>query len=247
MSPALRGIVRSLRIYHGHPHRALSMDALYGQFLAPGDLAFDIGAHVGDRVSSFRRLGARVVAVEPQPLAMRALRLIHGRDEQVELVQQACGTGSTPLCFHLNEANPTLSSAATAFIAATDGAQGWEGENWTKTVEVASTTLDDLIDQYGHPGFVKIDVEGFETEVLHGLSTPLPTLSFEFTTIQRSVALACVARLEELAPYEYHLSLGETHRFSNSLPLSAEEIASQIRSLPQEANSGDVYAIRKSS
>ena len=43
------------------------MDALYARFLRAGDLAFDIGAHVGDRISSFRRLGARVVALEPQP------------------------------------------------------------------------------------------------------------------------------------------------------------------------------------
>ena len=56
------------------------MDRLYGHFVRPGDLVFDIGAHVGDRVASFRRLGARVVAVEPQPAMVRALRLLYGRD-----------------------------------------------------------------------------------------------------------------------------------------------------------------------
>ncbi|CAA9326259.1 MAG: hypothetical protein AVDCRST_MAG90-1251, partial [uncultured Microvirga sp.] len=57
---------RSLRVYHGDHARNRAMDALYGRFLREGDLAFDIGAHVGDRTSSFRRLGARVVALEPQ-------------------------------------------------------------------------------------------------------------------------------------------------------------------------------------
>ncbi|MDP3321578.1 MAG: hypothetical protein Q8S58_20850, partial [Bosea sp. (in: a-proteobacteria)] len=58
-----RAIGRSLRVYHGDKSRHGAMDALYGRFLKPGDLAFDIGAHVGDRISRFRRLGARVVAL----------------------------------------------------------------------------------------------------------------------------------------------------------------------------------------
>ena len=54
------------------------MDRLYGRFVRRGDLVFDIGAHVGDRVASFRRLGARVVAVEPQPAMVKLLRLFYG-------------------------------------------------------------------------------------------------------------------------------------------------------------------------
>ena len=67
-SRALAGVIRSLRIYHGPDAPRAEMDALYAQFLKPGDLVFDIGAHIGDRTSSFRRLGAHVVALEPQPL-----------------------------------------------------------------------------------------------------------------------------------------------------------------------------------
>ena len=60
------------------------MDRLYGKFVRPGDLVFDVGAHVGDRVASFQRLGARVVAVEPQPAMVRALRLLYGRSKSVD-------------------------------------------------------------------------------------------------------------------------------------------------------------------
>lgn len=62
-----RSLSRSLRVYHGDHARKAAMDSLYARFLRAGDLAFDIGAHVGDRISSFRRLGASVVALEPQP------------------------------------------------------------------------------------------------------------------------------------------------------------------------------------
>ena len=71
-----RGIVRSLCIYYGDRSRAVAMDRLYGRFVQPGDLVFDIGAHVGDRVASLRRLGARVVAAEPQPAPVKVLKLL---------------------------------------------------------------------------------------------------------------------------------------------------------------------------
>jgi hypothetical protein len=61
----LVGVVRSLSTYYVGKDRRRDMDDLYSRFLRPGDLAFDIGSHVGDRVVSFRRLGAAVVAVEP--------------------------------------------------------------------------------------------------------------------------------------------------------------------------------------
>ena len=79
----LRGIVRSLQLYYGDGERRAAMDLLYGRFVKSGDLVFDIGAHVGDRVAAFRRLGARVVAVEPQPALVKTLKLLYGRDRGV--------------------------------------------------------------------------------------------------------------------------------------------------------------------
>jgi hypothetical protein len=76
----IRGVMRSLRIYYGDAGRRAAMDRLYSTFVRPGDLVFDVGAHVGDRVGAFRRLGASVVAIEPQPALVRTLKLIYGRD-----------------------------------------------------------------------------------------------------------------------------------------------------------------------
>lgn len=242
-TPRWRSISRSLRVYHGDKARNAAMDRLYAQFVRRGDLAFDIGSHVGDRISSFRRLGARVVALEPQPLPARVLRLIHGRDAEVTLLASACGDHEGDVTFRINTANPTVSTASSDFVKAADGAGGWEGQVWDEERVVPLTTLDALIRRFGRPAFAKIDVEGFEASVLAGLSRPLPALSFEFTTIQRDVAFACIARLEALAPHRYNVALGESQAMRSEDFIDGGEMARVIADLPHDANSGDVYAV----
>src|SRR6188768_2469374 len=88
---AARATLRSFRIYYADKGRATAMDRLYGSFVRPGDLVFDVGAHVGDRVASFRRLGARVVAVEPQPAMVKLLKLFYGRCADVAIEAVAVG------------------------------------------------------------------------------------------------------------------------------------------------------------
>jgi FkbM family methyltransferase len=238
----VNGIVRSLRIYYGDRVRRDAMDGLYQRFVAPGDLAFDIGAHVGDRVASFRRLGARVVAVEPQRALARVLRLIYGFDRGVVIEEAAVGRYQGEIQLKLNLSNPTVATASDDFIQAAEGAIGWEGQRWGGTQTVPMTTLDALIARHGLPSFAKIDVEGFEDEVLAGLSQPLPALSLEFTTIQRDVALRAVARLARSGPYGFNAAVGESQILEHAAAVDAASISQWLEELPAEANSGDIYA-----
>src|ERR1700674_3150224 len=147
----LVGVLRSLRIYYGNRAPRHAMDTLCRRFLRPGDLAFDIGSHVGDRIASFRRLGARVIAVEPQPALVNTLKLIYGRDRAVAIEPLAVGGSVGMLELKLNIDNPTVSTASEAFVRAAHGADGWEGQTWTRTVGVPVTTLDALIARHGAP------------------------------------------------------------------------------------------------
>jgi len=239
---SIAGVLRSLRIYYGNAQRRTSMDDLYGQFVRPGDLVFDIGAHVGDRIGAFRRLGARVVAVEPQPAPMHALRLLYGRDQAVALEPVAIGATTGQVELYVNVDNPTLSSCSKKLVQAAATAPGWSGERWDKSISVPMTTLDQLSARHGVPAFIKIDVEGFEAEALAGLSHPVPALSFEFTTIQREIGHAALLRCAALGFTRFNAALGESQQFVHADWLAADQMERWIAALPFEANSGDVYA-----
>jgi FkbM family methyltransferase len=237
-----RGILRSLWIYYGDKSRATAMDRLYGGFVRPGDLVFDVGAHVGDRAASFRRIGARIVAVEPQPALVTVLRLLYGRSADVAIEPVAIGRSIGNISLMVNIDNPTVSTASSAFVTAASDAPGWDAQRWSETVPVSVTTLDALIGKHGRPAFIKIDVEGFEHEALQGLSHAVKALSFEFTTIQRNVALDCIARCAALGYTRFNAALGESQSFVNPGWVDSPQIAHWLLALPHEANSGDIYA-----
>jgi FkbM family methyltransferase len=236
------GIARSLAMYHGIPGRHRRMVRLYREFLAPGELGFDIGAHVGSRVRAWRALGARVIAVEPQPDCLRVLRLLFGRDAGVTIVPLAVGARPGRARLGVSTATPTVSSMSPDWMESVTGDRRFAGVRWDRSVDVEVTTLDDLIAAYGVPAFCKIDVEGFEAEVLAGLTRPLRGLSFEYLPPAHDAALAVLDRVDGLGEYVYNYSPIETMRFASDSWLDRPELVQLLERFRPLGRSGDVYA-----
>ena len=198
------GLVRSLTSYHAIPRRQRRLRRLYGEFVGRGDLVFDVGAHVGNRARAFASLGCRVVALEPQPDFARVLRVFFGRSSRVVVVEAAvCDTAGRAL-LALSERTPTVTTLVEAWRDARALDPDFTRVRWNRRIEVETTTLDRLIERFGAPAFVKIDVEGSEAAVLAGLSLAVPALSFEYLPRALDNVQTCLARLAALGPYRFN-------------------------------------------
>ena len=236
------GLARSLLVYHAIPGRQGRLRRLYRQFVAPGDLVFDLGAHVGNRTRAFRALDCRVVALEPQPDCARVLRAIFRRAQGVTVVESAVGAAGGRLQLTINERHPTLSTAADGWRKERERDPRFANIRWGHAVTVACTTLDGLIARFGEPAFVKIDVEGSEPDVLAGLGRPLASLSFEYLPGALDAVHACVARLAALGRYRYNWSPGESFEFAAPEWLTGDRLAEALSTAAAQRRSGDVYA-----
>lgn len=184
--------------------------AFYAQFMQEGDLCFDIGANLGKRTFIFRRMGVTTVAVEPQAQCRRVLRALYRRDTGVHIMPVAVGAVEGEAEMMVNVSANSLTTLSRDYVDALKTSGRETNLRWNRHTKVQVATLDGLIRQYGRPAFIKIDVEGYELEVLKGLSSPVNALSFEFTPELLEMAAECVLRLSRLGKGIFNLSLAET-------------------------------------
>jgi FkbM family methyltransferase len=238
------GLARSIAIYHAVPFRQRRLRRLYGRFVKPGDVAFDVGAHAGNRTRALRALGARVVAVEPQPDFQQLLRWLFDRDAGVAL--EPCAIGAEPGRAELaiSARHPTVTTLATQWRQARASDTDFAAVRWDRRLEVEVTTLDALIARHGEPAFVKIDVEGHEAAVLAGLSRPVAAVSFEYLPRALDGVEACIARLSRLGTYRYNWSPGESFALGAPQWLEPDALMAALRTPELQRGSGDVYAQR---
>ena len=233
------GLLRSVLIYN-NPIRRRSWSRFYKTILTPGDLVFDVGAHVGSRSKAMRSAGAKVIAIEPQQPFASFLKLTLPKD--ILLIQAAAGSSESEGQMAISSLHPTVSSMRTDFVSGASDAPGFEHVKWDKYQSVQVTTLDHLISEHGKPAFIKIDVEGFELDVLSGLSEPIKLISVEFLPGFKPLTLAVLERLSKLGNYEYNLAAGESGRYAWPKWLEAEAVKRWIDAQPAGAGSADLFA-----
>ena len=220
----------------------------YSQFISKGDLCFDIGANIGNRTGVFLELGAAVVAAEPQDTCMRKLLNKYGNNNKVFLVHKAVGVEEGRENLILSNSH-TVSSMSKEWIDCIKDSDMFftstSAFKWHKTVSVPITTLDKLIEKYGRPTLCKIDVEGFEYQVIKGLSQPIEMISFEFTPTPEFISLAIksIKHLSTIGNVKFNYSFGESMTLALPKWVDARKICNILLYVPRKtAFSGDIYA-----
>ena len=213
----------------------------FSPFVKQGSLVFDVGAYVGEYSELFAEMGARVVAVEPNPQNCDALRRVSVA-YNVQLENCAVGNAPGSLRLHICKENPTITTLSEEWFEAAQHSPAHSKNTWLPPIEMRVVTLDDLAAKYGQPDFVKIDVEGFDDRVIEGMSFEPAALSFEFNLEIPNVALGCIGKLS--ASYEFNFVRGMKIEFQSDRWLRAEELIAQLqlRCPPPGAVYGDVVA-----
>jgi FkbM family methyltransferase len=249
LSSGLFHPLRERVYFRNHPQigvRRRRQLEFYARLLGDTKLIFDVGANVGQRTAVFLALGKKVVAFEPDPRALRQLRARFRFARNVVIEGIALGSRGDALPLYCCETD-ALSSLSAEHVRVMHDVH-FPQDEWRPTETVRVLTLDAMIEKYGVPGFIKIDVEGFELEVLRGLSTPV-SLSFEWHGCHASDISLRAARVHELSKdYKFNYCCGEDVEFVAPEPLGYEAFVQHI--LPELARDknawGDVYALLSS-
>lgn len=249
---ALKETLLDLGLYHKindfrfrSDDRNRSQQDFYSRVIKNTDLVFDVGANIGQRTQIFSQLASSVVAIEPQPNCIRHLKSRFRFNKKVKIEPVAVGATSGEATMWQSD-SPGISSMSAKFID-TMGQSVFSDQRWDVEITVPVKTIDDLIDIHGKPHFLKIDVEGYELDVLKGLAYPVPFISFEYTPAMVDDAKACLARVNELSSsYRYNYCLGEDLDFV--LPKHVDYstfMNTTIDEISKSDTFGDIYVIQQ--
>ncbi|MEY2833594.1 MAG: hypothetical protein RLZZ574_2853 [Cyanobacteriota bacterium] len=178
----------------------------FSKLLDSESLCFDVGANIGEKTEILLKTGARVVAFEPQPDCVREIKArCNHYHSKLHTVESAIGAEPGQVTIYLYERNAHASLY-----------QNWEGSIVQGSIQVPITTLDRAIDEFGMPNYCKIDVEGWELEVLKGLTQPIPFLSFEYHLREREIetTYACINHLFNMGKILINITPQETLSFA---------------------------------
>ncbi len=211
----------------------------FSQLVRSGDLVFDIGANLGNYSEIFASLGAHVTALEPNPDCVDHIRRSYPA-QSIDVISAAVGSSAGVATIRLAKRSD-MSSMSTDWIHAIGEAQKLDDSVWSNQLTVPVITLDSLIEKYGMPKFVKIDVEGFEESVLAGLSAQPELLSFEFNTNFLDAAVRCVRQLKNLTNSRFNFVIGEPFRFELDEWVDSSRLVTKLESLERNLGYGDIF------
>lgn len=225
----MRSVIRKVR----RNYYDFKRKRFYSDLIKHGDLCFDIGANIGDKSKILLSLGATVIAFEPQSSCFPYLESIP--DNKFRYLPFAVGSKNEvkelQLANHIEVA--TFSDEFIDYFKN-------EQLQWSESEKVTVKSLNFLIQEFGLPSFCKVDVEGYESEVLCNLEHKIPLIEFEFTGGFIGQTLKIIEYLDS-ENTEYNFILNENTKFELVDWVDSREITHLVGKLPVHRLHGNIF------
>jgi FkbM family methyltransferase len=144
-------------------------------------LIFDIGANAGDYTYIFKKLSRKVISVDPDPKNITILKSRFS-NSKVTIIQKAVSNEIGFADYFMVEGGSGYNTLSNKWVNVLENEELTRfkvSEKFVRKAAVETITLRQLISEFGMPDFIKVDVEGFELNVVKGLKIPVPLISVE--------------------------------------------------------------------
>ena len=239
--PVARSAYRAVFNRGAEAHKA-RMGAFYSQFFQAGSRVFDVGANQGEYSEIFAGEGGRVIAIEPNTAystRLTALARTNDIHPMFVAIGEEPGEATLNVC-----SKPGFSTMVDRHVDWIEESPDYKDVSWTHTLTVPVTTLGLLAKEFGEPEFVKIDVEGFEINVLRGMTFRPRNLSFEFGARRKGPSSVCLEHMGALN-YRFRPIIGREYRFVTAEWMSLEEARAWLDAYSvEEGEYGDMFCHR---
>ncbi len=204
------------------------------KIVPPDSVIFDIGANLGSKTYIFLKLRAKkVIVVEPDFDCCRILNYRFGKNRRVKIVNKAVDCQKGVKTFYVLDSASgynTLSKKWVQTLADQDKSRFKDTMTVKSYREITTTTLDELICEWGEPKIIKIDIEGSELQAINGLSHQVNVVWFEANLPEfKEETIDCIRSLFRISPdFKFNYTIN-AYRWEFNRWVDASSMIQEIR------------------
>ena len=170
---------------------------------------FDIGSNIGNWSLANINLCDKIISIEASPLTFEKLLNNCKNDKIILLNYAVCNNNCNDITFY--HANCDVLSTINKDWLTNDTSRFY---NYPYTeMNCKTITIDKLIEQYGLPDLIKIDVEGGEYECITSLTQKVQMLCFEWASETNIITFKCIDYLFNLGYTQYYIQIEDNYLF----------------------------------